>query len=172
MGPALPVIAIVLAVAGIGLSTLAQVQAAEQEAEGAEAQRQILEQEAASIRDAAAAEEAKERRVTARVLAKARVKGIAAGLDPTSGTLLLNELDAAKEAELSALTVRHRGAVAARSKAQQAQFAARQRDIARGSKSLIAAGGILKAGSSVLGEFAQGGAFAGGPTTKKVTKTR
>lgn len=157
MGPALPIIAIVATVAGIGLQTLSEVQAAEQRAQSSEALRQILGQEAASIRDAAAREAEQERRRTARILGKLRATGAAAGIDISTGSALLLELDSAKEAELSRLTILHRGELRAIGRQQEAIFAARRRDIARRSKFGIGLKGGLRAAGSVLTEFAGSG---------------
>ncbi len=150
---AIAIIGLIATVGGIGLNVMSKIQAAEQEAQSAEAQRQILGQAAASIRDAAAREAEAEQRRTRRILGKLRATGAASGIDISSGSALLLELDSAKEAELSRLTILHRGELGAIGRQQQAIFAARRRDIARRSKRGIIGKGIFR-GGSVLTDFA------------------
>ncbi len=158
---ALAIIAPLLSLIGIGGQVLSERGAAESEAQQAEAQAQLASIEAGSIEDAARAEEAADRRRTAKILGKQRALQAASGVDVTSGSALLLELDSAKEAELSALTIRQRGEVGVRGKRQEAIFARQQAKISRGRKGAAIAKGIFR-GGSVLTELA-GPLFASKP---------
>ena len=127
--------ALAAAVAVIGTigQTLSQVQAARGQARAAGA-------EAASIREAAGFEERQTRRRAAEIIAKGRAIGAASGIDIASGSPLLMELENVRQAELEALSVRHRGETAARGK----QFEAK---LARGQIPGIILGGVAKTGS-------------------------
>jgi len=161
MGPALPLIALGIGLVGVVGGVVSKIGAAESEAQRSEQIASLQEVEARSIEDAAAADEETDRRRTARILGKFRAAGAASGIDPTSGSLLLLELDSEKEAELSALTIRQRGALGAFGKRTGAKFSRQQAAIARGRKGGIIAGGIFQ-GASLLAGFAGSG---GGGTT-------
>src|SRR5690242_9027172 len=57
----------------------------------------------------AQADEAGYRRQTDKLLAEGRAKAAASGVDPSSGSPILAILDAVKERELNALTIRRKG---------------------------------------------------------------
>jgi len=170
MGPILPLVALGLGLVGTAGQVISERGAAESEAQQAEAQARLADIEAGSIESAARAEEDADRRRTARILGKQRAVSGAAGIDITSGSALLLELDSAKEAELSALTIRQRGAVGVRGKRQEAIFARQQAGIARGRKGAAIAKGIFR-GGSLLTEFA-GPQFFSGSATKKAGRIR
>lgn len=109
-----------LALQAIGTigQTAAQVQAARGQARAAEA-------EATSIREAAAFEETQSRRRSAQLMAKGLAIGAASGVDISSGSPLLLELDNARQAELEALNIRRTGEVAARGREFEARLARR-----------------------------------------------
>ncbi len=161
MGPALPLIALGIGLVGVAGQTIAGVGAAESAAGQQETIARFQELEARSIEDAAAADEAADRRATARILGKFRAAGAATGVDPSSGSLLLLELDSEKEAELSAQRIKQKGELAAFAKRTGAQLSRRQAAIERGRKGGIIAGGIFQ-GASLLAGFA--GAGGGGTT--------
>jgi hypothetical protein len=156
MGPAVAIVGLGLGLVGIAGEVISGLGAAESEAVAAESVAGFQEIEARSIEEAAAADEAADRRRTARALGKLRAQGAATGVDPSSGSLLLLNLDSAKEAELSALNIRQRGALRAFEKRVGAKLSRQRAEIARGRKGGIIAGGIFKGGSLLAG-------FAGGP---------
>jgi len=167
MGPALAIVGLGLALTGTAGQVISGLKGAESEAQQAETIGEFQEIEARSIEEASAAEEAADRRRTARALGKLRAQGAATGVDPSSGSLLLLNLDSAKEAELSALNIRQRGALRAFEKRTGAQLSRQRAAIARGRKGGIIAGGIFRGGSLLAG-FAGGpgpSAFSGGGTT-------
>ncbi len=166
----LPLVALGLGLVGTAGQVLSERGAAESEAQAAELSAQFSEIEAASIEDATRAEEEADRRRTDRILGKLRATGAASGVDITSGSALLLELDSAKEAELSALTVRQRGAVGAVGKRQEAALSRRQAQISRGRKGAAIGKGILR-GASLLTEFAGPSFFTRSPI-RKTTTTR
>ena len=168
MGPALPLIALGIGLVGVVGGTISKVGAAESEAQRSETIASFQELEARSIEDAAAADEATDRRRTARILGKFRAAGAATGVDPSSGSLLLLELDNEKEAELSALKIQQKGALGAFGKRTGAKLSRQQAAIARGRKGGIIAGGIFQ-GASLLAGFA--GAGGGGGTTASAIGT-
>jgi len=88
-------------IAAVG-QTVSQIQAARGQARAASA-------EAASIREAAGFEERQTRRRAQEIIAKGQAIGAASGLDIASGSPLLMELENVRQAELEALSVRHRG---------------------------------------------------------------
>jgi len=161
MGPAIALVGLGLAAVGIAGQVVSGLKGAESEAVAAESVAGFQEVEARSVEEAAAAEEAADRRRTARALGKLRAQGAATGVDPSSGSLLLLELDSAKEAELSALNIRQRGALRAFEKRVGAKLSRQRAEIARGRKGGIIAGGIFRGGSLLAG-FAGGGGFGGG----------
>jgi len=162
---ALAIIGPLLSLVGIGGEVLSERGAAESQAQQSEAQARLADIEAGSIESAARAEEEADRRRTAKILSKQIATGAAAGIDITSGSALLLELDSAKEAELSALTIRQRGEVGVRGKRQEAIFARQQARITRGRKGAAIAKGIFR-GGSVLTEFAGPSFFSrSGPGT-------
>lgn len=128
MGAAM-VAATALQVVGQGVSTYSQAQ-------GARAQARLTQAEAS-------ADAARSRRESARVLAQRRALGAASGVDPSSGSLLLGQLNAAREAELEALTIQHRGKTQAK--------------LIRSQIPGLYAQGLSSATSSVLGGFMKGG---------------
>lgn len=126
--------------AGLGLSvvgligqTLSGIQAARGQAAAAEA-------EAESIRESARFDEAQSRRRSAQIIAKQRAIGAASGIDPSTGTPLLLELDNARQAELEAQAIR----TGAQNRVASRKFEAR---LARGRIPGIALSGVAKTGS-------------------------
>lgn len=106
-------------------------------------QAQSVREQAKLIQAEAGADAARSRRESARVLAQRRALGAASGVDPSSGSLLLGQLDAARQAELEALTIQHRGKTQAK--------------LIRSQIPGLYAQGLSSATSSVLGGFMKGG---------------
>lgn len=173
MGPAVAIVGLGLGLVGVAGEVISGLGAAESEAQQAETIAGFQEIEAKSIEEQAAADEAADRRRTARALGKLRAQGAATGVDPSSGSLLLLNLDSAKEAELQALNIRQTGALRAFEKRVGAKLSRQRAEIARGRKGGIIAGGIFKGGSLLAG-FAGGpgpSAFGGGGTTGSALTT-
>ena len=153
--------AAILAVVGTAVTTYAAVQGAEAQASAARAEKKFRERAAQSERDAAAFEEAQFRNRVRHVLGQQQAIGAAAGIETTTGSPLLNELDAVRQGELQALSIRQSGATRAYSQdfaAAEADFMARY---AQGRVPGIIAGGVAQAGSSVLGYWGAGGKWGG-----------
>lgn len=134
-----------LAAIGLGLGALGIVGQTASEVSATKASAKIDKLEARSIRSQAMFDEAEDRRRTAKILGKSRAIGAASGVDISSGSPLLQLLDSAREAELSALNIRHGGERAAEAKELQAKFK-------RMSIPGIVAGGVGRL--SLLGSFA------------------
>lgn len=118
--------------------TISSVQAARGQARAASA-------EASSIQEAAASEETQFRRRAAQLLAKGRAIGAASGVDISTGSPLLLELDNARQAELEALNIRRTGQVGAAGRLFEA-------DLARRSIFGTVLGGAARTGS-ILSEW-------------------
>lgn len=89
--------------------TIAKVQATNTQA-------QVLAREADVIESNARLEEQQQRRRAAIAMGKANALGAASGLDLSSGSTLLMELDRAKQSEIEALSIRRTGDIAATTK--------------------------------------------------------
>lgn len=129
-----------LILGGIGTvgQTLSSIQAARGQARAADL-------EAESATQAAAFEETQFRRRAALAIAKGQAVGAAAGLDLTSGSPLLLDLENARQAELEALNIRRTGHVAASAKRFEAK-------LARNAIPGLVLGGLAK-GGSLLSDF-------------------
>lgn len=117
-----------ISVAGSAISTYGQVQ-------GARAQAKLIRQDAQMDEDAS-------RRNSLRIMAQRRAMGAASGLDTSSGSPLLMQLDQARQAELEALKIRYRGET--QSKLIKAQIPG------------MYAQGISNATGSVMGGYMKG----------------
>jgi hypothetical protein len=100
-----------VASAGVGIASAVQSASAQQDIQ--EANADALEQQAKSQEDAAAYEEQQFRRKAQILLGKQHAIYGAAGVDPSSGSPLLQELDSVRQAELEAQNIRRGGQVAA-----------------------------------------------------------
>lgn len=144
----------VVAAVGLGLGLVGVAGQAASEVSAARASAKISKLEARSIRSQAKFDESEDRRRTAKILGKSRAIAASSGIDPGAGSPLLQLLDSAREAELSALNIRHRGERGAEAKELQAKFTkARIPGIYLGS--------LARAGS-LLGSFATFGGSGGG----------
>ena len=137
----------VLGVTGAIGGAFANIQSLRAQSRAANQEAKFREAEAASTRATAAAAEAADRRRTAFLLSKQRAIGAASGLDIGSGTLLETALDSAREAELSALTVRQRGELAAIGAEQEGAMAQSRSRLARRAIPGAIFGGAAQAGS-------------------------
>jgi len=138
---------LVTSLVGVAGSTLSQAQSVRAASQAAETEAGFREAEARSAEQVAAAEEAQDRRRTERIIAKQRAISAASGIDISSGSPLLQELDAAREAEISALTIRQRGAVQAQGLQGEASLGRFRARAGKRALTGIAVGGGAKAGS-------------------------
>lgn len=134
-------------VGGLGLETVAEVQAADISAKSQQA-------EARSIEEQAAFDERQQRRQARLLQGQANAIGAASGIDISSGSSLLMELDRAKQSEIEAQVIRRSGNIAAQGK----RYGAR---LARRSIPFTVAGKAFKAGSMLSGMMAGGGGSGG-----------
>ena len=167
IGAVAGIVAAVAAVAGAGVATygaIKQSRDAEAQAKGLQKQKE-LEAEVAQ-ENAAFAEQQHRRRV--RLLAgEQRALLAASGVDTTSGTPLVNDIDLATQGELEALMIRRGGIAAGEERTFEAGLLGRRARSLRSSEGLIATGGVVS-GLSGAASGAAGVAGAYRPTTQKV----
>lgn len=146
MAQAIPMI---MQTAGTAGGTVAKVQEADLTAKS-------LQSEARSIEAQAAFDETQQRRKNRLLLGEANAQAAASGIQVTSGSPLLLELDRVKQAEIEALSIRRAGSI----QAEGRRYGAR---LARRSIPYTILGGILQGGSSFMkGMPAGGGGSSGG----------
>ena len=139
-------------VAGAAGGTIAKVQEADLTAKG-------LQAEARSIEAQAAFDETQQRRKNRLILGEANAQAAASGVQISSGSPLLLELDRVKQAEIEALSIRRAGSI----QAEGRRYGAR---LARRSIPWTILGGILQGGSSFMkGMPVGGGGSSGGSGT-------
>ena len=146
----LATIGLIVSVAGTVASTVSSIRQQQSQAAFAEAEAEFREQEAASVREAAEFEETQFRKRAARVVAKQRAIGAAAGFDISSGSPLLMELESTREEEIEAQNIRRTGRVSAAGKLFQAKMSKFEARLSRGAIPGIAIGGAAKAGRTIL----------------------
>lgn len=145
--------AVVVALVSAGVGTYMSVEAQENQAKAAKAEGDFREQEAEGARAAAAYEEKQTRRRLGLLMGRQSAAQAAAGVDVSSGSPLLLELDTARQVEMEALNVRAQGANATNSKLFEARIARQRASFASGQTPWLIAGGTAQAGSSVLGTW-------------------
>ncbi len=138
-----------LLIAAAGFSAVSSIRKAEGQAAQHKFQAQVNAQQAARERQLAAVEEQRLRRRDSRALAEQRARFGAAGIDPSLGSPLLAQEDAARESEFEGLLVREAGLERARQR-EIGVIASRARAREASTSGLLAAGGtLLDAGSGV-----------------------
>jgi len=175
---ALAIIAIVgvaVAAAGTGVAVASSIQASEQAALNAEAEAEFRNREAdtaikaaevesANIREAAAYDERQARRRLRVILGQNRAAVAASGLDPSSGSPAMAELENVKQAEIEALNIRRIGSVSSSVREYEGLISANERRFAGSVKKLeasysrrqipyTAASGLAQVGGSVLSSW-------------------
>lgn len=148
---------VAIAIVGAGVSTWQTLEARKQQADEAEAISEQKEEEAQQARDAAAFAEQQHRRRIAIVRGKNIAAEAAAGIDISSGSPLIQEIDLTEQAELEALNIRRGGAAAASGRVFESRIAKFRRDTARAAMPLDIAGGALTAArgaTSAYGSYA------------------
>lgn len=121
------------------MGTVASVQAAKANADNAN-------MEADSIATGAAYDERQQRRQLGLMRGQANAQAAASGVDITSGSPLLLELDRVKQSELEALNTRRSGQIGVTSKRFQAEMY-------KQSIPYLIAGGAAQGGSSILSSY-------------------
>lgn len=147
------IIGAVAAVAGAAATTVSAVSQAQASSNAAKAEAAAREAEAASAREAAEYEETQFRRRAALLMGKNRAVAGATGLDISSGSPLLSELDTIEQTELEALNIRRTGEVSAQGREFEARLARQRGRYARSTIGPTVVGGVAQAGSSVLGSW-------------------
>jgi hypothetical protein len=141
---------VAVAVVGATVSTVAAVEQAEQQEKQAKAESKYLFAKADMERDNAAFQERQFRRRAALEISKNNAVAGAAGLDISSGSPLLNELDFTTQAELEALNIKRGGDIAAASREFEGRAAAYRAGNYRSQGGYAMAAGATSAGGSVL----------------------
>ena len=110
----------------------------------------LLDAQAAETRRATVTRENLTRDRNARTLSDQRAAMLANGVDPTSGTALIDTAQSAQDAEMDALTLRYEGLMQARGQNMEADNARYQGKVAKRQGYLSAAGSLLMAGNKYL----------------------
>jgi len=160
------VVGAVVSLIGTGVSTYAAVRTSEQQAEAARTISKEKEVEAANIRETAAFEERQQRRRLAIMAGQQQANFAASGFDTSVGTPLFDELDFAKQSELSALEIRRGGAIAAGGRQFEGRIAKYQGNVARAGIPYEIAGGVLSATSTAVNAY---GTYKYRTTSRKPT---
>lgn len=147
------IIGAVVAVAAAGVGTYMAVEASEQQADLAKAEKKQRESEAQSVQETAAFEEKQHRRRIALLRGKQQAAFAAAGFDTTSGTPLLEEIDLVQQGELEALNIRRAGKISANISQFEANVAGWRGRNAERAIPLQIASGALQAGSGVASSY-------------------
>jgi len=158
----------IISVIGAGISTYAAFSQASAQQKAAKQESQFREQEAESTRQASAYQERQYRRRVALLLGKQSAIQAASGVDPTSGSPLLMELDSVKQGELEALNIRRTGEVGAVGREFEARMARQRAAYAGQQKGYAIASGVLQASSSILGGWADNDYGSGANTTRRL----
>jgi len=137
----------IAAIVGTAVSTYAAYESAAAQRRAAKSEEEFREQEAESIRQAAAYEERQFRRRITLLLGKQRAIVAESGLDPSIGSPLLLELDTVRQAELEALNVRRSGDLASSAKEFEARLARTRASYFGRQQALGVVGGVAGAGS-------------------------
>lgn len=157
--------AAIMGVIGAGISTYAAYSQAQAQQAAAKSESQFREQEAESIRQSSAYQERQYRRRLALILGKQNAITAASGVDPSTGSPLLMELDNIKQGEMEALNIRRTGELSAQGREFEARMARQRAAFAGQQKGFAIASGVVKASSSILGGWAK---YGGGGETRSV----
>jgi hypothetical protein len=149
--------AIIGALAAVAVSTgigiYSAVSSANTQQDLQEANSKALEQQAKSQEDAAAYEERQFRRKAAFLLGKQQAIYGASGLDPSSGSPLLQELDNVRQSELEAQNIRRGGDVAAASSRFESGLAKYRANYYGSSIAPAVIGNVAQGTGSVLSQW-------------------
>ena len=142
------------AAAGAGLGILGTVGSTAGQVMASDVQAKALNAEGRSVAVQAAFDETQQRRKNALMLGEANATGAGAGVDISSGSPLLHELDRIKQSEIEALNIRRSGQNVVASKQFEARMVRRQIPFQ-------IMGGVAQSGS-ILSTYAGGGVRAPG----------
>jgi hypothetical protein len=139
-----------LGAAGSIISTMQQLQENDYQQKMLGNQALQSQYQAQAATEAAQFEENKYRLNAERVLAKSRATVAAGGLDISSGSPLLMELDSTRNAEISALNIRRTGAIQAQGFMFQSGMFKTQQKYVQGQRDWIIAQGVISGLSSIM----------------------
>lgn len=158
-------VAAVASLAAAGVSSAAAIQQSKNQSALAKAMQRQKETEAQNEAEAAAFEERQSRRRTALLLGKQQAIFAASGLETTTGSPLIQELDLTTQAELEALNIRRGGQVTSEASLFESRIAKYQSDTAKAAIPYEITSGVL----SGVGSAASIYGSAGTGTKKTVT---
>lgn len=141
--------------ASTAVTTYAAVKQADYQQSLARADQRAASIEAQSRRDAAAYEEQRFRTRAARLIGKQNAIYGASGVDPSVGSPLLMQLDSVRQAELEALNIRRTGQIGALTADYAGSIANYRGQWSAQQSSAALAGGVLQAGTSLLGAWSR-----------------
>lgn len=144
-----------------GYSAYRQYKQEERQAKGIAEEKQI---EADIARENAAFEAQQHRRRIAFLLGEQRAQFSALGVDPSSGTPLINEIDLVTQGELEALSIKRTGSLTSRSRILEGGIARYRGQLASGAIAPTVAGYAIQG----VGSAAAGAANYYRPTTSQV----
>jgi hypothetical protein len=148
----LAVASLILGVVGTGMSVMSSVQQARSEEAAARTSARAAEMEAESARESAAFEERQFRRKAQHAIGKQRAITAASGVDPSTGSPLLQELDFARQAEIEALNIRRGGELSATGSEFESALQRQKAGQARRGVGFAIGKGVARTGS-ILTEF-------------------
>lgn len=157
------ILAATAAVASAGVGIYSAVSSASTQSDMAEAQAKALEEQAKSQEEAAAYEERQFRRKAALLLGKQHAIYGASGIDPSSGSPLLMELDTVRQAELEAQNIRRGGDVAAASSRFESGLARTRASYYNSTIGPSVIGGLAQGTGSVLSSWMKSSGGTLGP---------
>lgn len=163
----LAVVGVAASVAATGISTYAAVQNSRNQAKLAASVQQQKEVEAANTAESFKFEETQARRRTGLLMGKQAAILAASGVDITSGTPLIQEIDIATQSELNALNTRRIGRLGSEESLFESRIARFQRDTAKGAIPYEISAGVLSGVSEVSAGAGQ--LYSYGNVTKKTT---
>ena len=140
---------VIVAAIGIAVSAAAAAQSAHQQEQAAQFNKKVAENQATAARQAAEANASQRREQLRRVLAEQRAAIGGSGVEDTSGSPLLVQIDSARQAELETLKIQHGGQ-------QQALGFETQGAYARYAGNQAAQAGYAQAGASLLSGVGSG----------------
>lgn len=146
-------IGVAIAAIGTGVTVMTAIKQGEVAEAASKDDANIRLQEAESARLAAIYDEKQFRRRAQLLMAKNYAISSASGIDPDSGSPLLQQIDDITQTELEAVNIRRKGALTASAREFEAGLATRRGSYLRSSGYYNAAGAGLKGSASILGSF-------------------
>lgn len=147
------IVGAVVGAVGTGVSIYSSIQQQNAAAEAAEAEQEAKNLEATTQRQAAEFEERQFRRKAQILIGRQRNLMAASGIDITTGSPALMELDTIEQAEIEALNIRRTGQVRASALEFEGRLSGQRATYGRSNIPWMYAGGAVKAGSSILSSW-------------------